>query len=326
MPKFNFKTGTFGSNLTIGAPQAQGLGSNLFGKSTTSVGGAISDKGSSGFMDGIKGIGKDALGSAPEIAELGIKALGGKEATIQGVGDKIFQTATTALFKGSLKTGNPFLIAGAGVLKLADLGNRYLGKTANKQGTDASLNTGGYAMQMSQGAGQKGTVSKRKLIGNINQQTKQADRSNLLAGSAAFKDYQNKLSAANTAGDIYSKNQQQLYGGLGTKVLSAKSGAKINPKKLSNIKKKAQYNVKKAQMGNSLDDGQKLSLGGKLNVIPDGALHARKNNYNGELAEQVTAKGIPVISYEEDGKIIQHAEIEHSEIIFTKEVTLQLEK
>lgn len=107
--------------------------------------------------------------------------------------------------------------------------------------------------------------------------------------------------------------------------LYAKKGARINPKKLSNIKKRAQYKVKKAQIGDTLDDGQKLALGGKINVIPEGALHARKNNYEGELAEQVTSKGIPVITYEEDGKIIQHAEIENSEIIFHKEVTDQLE-
>jgi hypothetical protein len=68
------------------------------------------------------------------------------------------------------------------------------------------------------------------------------------------------------------------------------------------------------------------ALGGKINVIPEGALHAHKNNYEGELGDQVTSKGIPVITYEEDGKITQHAEIEHSEIIFNKDVTDQLEE
>jgi hypothetical protein len=67
-------------------------------------------------------------------------------------------------------------------------------------------------------------------------------------------------------------------------------------------------------------------MGGQLtNVIPEGALHARKNNYNGDLGEQVTSKGIPVISIEDGGKITQHAEIEHSEIIFNKQVSTQLE-
>ena len=69
--------------------------------------------------------------------------------------------------------------------------------------------------------------------------------------------------------------------------------------------------------------------GGQMNVIPEGALHARLNHYDEvdeKLAEQVTDKGIAVVSVEEGGEIVQHAEIEHSEIIFRKEVTDKLEK
>lgn len=56
------------------------------------------------------------------------------------------------------------------------------------------------------------------------------------------------------------------------------------------------------------------------NVIPEGALH--KNKHHMEHAEGLTKKGIPVI--DDDGD--QQAEIEHSEIIFTLEVTKKLEK
>ena len=56
------------------------------------------------------------------------------------------------------------------------------------------------------------------------------------------------------------------------------------------------------------------------NVIPEGALH--KNRHHMEHAEGLTKKGIPVI--DEDGE--QQAEIEHSEIIFTLEVTKKLEE
>ena len=45
---------------------------------------------------------------------------------------------------------------------------------------------------------------------------------------------------------------------------------------------------------------------------------------NPEL-EGITKKGIPVITQEEGG-IVQHAEIERSEIIFTKEITDKLEE
>lgn len=56
------------------------------------------------------------------------------------------------------------------------------------------------------------------------------------------------------------------------------------------------------------------------NVIPEGALH--KNRHHMEHADGLTKKGIPVI--DEDGE--QQAEIEHSEIIFTLEVTRKLEE
>jgi hypothetical protein len=69
-------------------------------------------------------------------------------------------------------------------------------------------------------------------------------------------------------------------------------------------------------------------LGAKLpdlskNVIPSGALHARKHNL--EIEGEITNKGIPVISYEEGGEIKQHAEIEVNEIVLRKEATEYLE-
>lgn len=67
--------------------------------------------------------------------------------------------------------------------------------------------------------------------------------------------------------------------------------------------------------------------GGQMNVIPEGALHARKNHLTevDDIYKQVTHKGIPVITIEDDGEVVQHAEVEHSEIIFTKEVTDKME-
>ena len=67
----------------------------------------------------------------------------------------------------------------------------------------------------------------------------------------------------------------------------------------------------------------KLANGGKMNVIPDGALHARLNHMD---VDNITKKGIPVITQEDGGEILQHAEIERAEIIYRKEVTDQLER
>ena len=63
--------------------------------------------------------------------------------------------------------------------------------------------------------------------------------------------------------------------------------------------------------------------GGSINVIPDGALHARKHNMD---LDGITKKGIPVISEKDDGEIEQQAEIELNEIILRLEVTQKLEE
>ena len=67
----------------------------------------------------------------------------------------------------------------------------------------------------------------------------------------------------------------------------------------------------------------KFQQGGSINVIPDGALHARKHNMD---MDGITKKGIPVVSENKDGEIEQQAEIEKEEIILRLEVTQKLEK
>lgn len=61
--------------------------------------------------------------------------------------------------------------------------------------------------------------------------------------------------------------------------------------------------------------------GGQMSVIPEGALHARKNNMEG-AGEDITAKGIPVV----DNQGEQQAEIEREEIIYSKKATDTIEK
>lgn len=75
---------------------------------------------------------------------------------------------------------------------------------------------------------------------------------------------------------------------------------------------------------NKFENGGELEVfkqGGQMNVIPEGALHARKNNMEG-AGKDITAKGIPVV----DNKGEQQAEIEKNEIIFSKSVTDKIEE
>ena len=121
--------------------------------------------------------------------------------------------------------------------------------------------------------------------------------------------------------DTLSKNGDDwMY----TNTLSAKNGVKIKEvKRLSSLYNKRLISKEPLKEGTTVE----FKNGGSINVIPEGALHARKNNLteiNPEL-EGITKKGIPVISKEEGGEMIQHAEIERSEIIFNLETTKKLE-
>ena len=64
-----------------------------------------------------------------------------------------------------------------------------------------------------------------------------------------------------------------------------------------------------------------LQSGGSVNVIPEGALHARLNKMEGG-GKDFTKKGIPVVDINGE----QQAEIENNEIIFRKEVTDKIEE
>lgn len=76
----------------------------------------------------------------------------------------------------------------------------------------------------------------------------------------------------------------------------------------------------------------KLQNGGIIpstkNLIPEGALHARKHDLeskNSELEGNITKKGIPVVSGLTSNEMSQIAEIERGEIIFNLENTKIIE-
>ena len=369
------------------------------------------------------------LGTIVGVVDQGVDTalnLVGKQADDISGGEQVYSKLTSGALNMALKTGNPYLMAGAGVLKGLDYLNRYAGKTTDKQGT-IGIDTGAYTNLINSKANRKQTLlfSGKNRMNKLNSLTQSYDRQNLLAANANYAEQQNSLAAVNTAQDIASKNQQALFGGVNTRMLVAKKGAKINPAQLRNLVKKAQrgtklqkisfedwyntvpkdrndttsYNLRRAyelaprkelerwrtatpeqlkdttyhlktfywndagigefvksknhptvkeeiNFYNSdkakdfrakyklFDDGSdyyqyvpigKFQEGGKMNVIPEGALHARKHNLPEAIAEKVTNKGIPVITLEEGGDIKQHAEIEVNEIIFNKETTDKLE-
>lgn len=341
LPTLNFKNNLLGFDKTlktqITMPAANGLGSNLFKDKVTSSTGTLGS--SDDTKSWLSKMSPDLLSIAPDILDGGLKVAGAKEAELSSMAEGLWEKGSKAAFQTSVKTGNPIAMVATGVPYALSLLNKYGGKTTNTQNT-LGLDTGPYTTEISDKAGKKatmigtygtsllggiaGVLGRKTTLGknlfgnskldNINASTARADNKNLLSSTVGYANKKNLMSAQNTIQNIASKNNQQLMGGI----TFAKQGSKLTPVNLRVISNRVKSNLNKKVITSSQEVTQE-------NVIPEGALHARKNNYEGELAEQVTSKGIPVITYEEDGKIIQHAEIENSEIIFHKETTNKLE-
>lgn len=126
--------------------------------------------------------------------------------------------------------------------------------------------------------------------------------------------------------------QLQLNGGYQQNTVRAgKSGLKMDKdfaKRVVKLSEGKKSKVQKIQEEIRMEEVAGFKNGGAVNVIPDGALHAHKHHLEDvdEKFEEVTTKGIPVITEEKGGDIKQHAEVEREEIIFNLEVTKQLEK
>lgn len=120
--------------------------------------------------------------------------------------------------------------------------------------------------------------------------------------------------------------QLQLNGGYQQSTVRAgKSGLKMDREFAKRVIKLSNGKKSKAK---KIQEVAGFKNGGAVNVIPDGALHAHKHHLedvDGKF-EEVTTKGIPVITEEKGGDIKQHAEVEREEIIFNLDVTKQLEK
>ena len=132
---------------------------------------------------------------------------------------------------------------------------------------------------------------------------------------------ESKLRKSNSIADTYISQNQNMYSGYTPQLLLSRKGMKFP--ELDNARLLLQ------KLSKPIQEPPKFKDGGKLNVIAEGSLHARKHDLektNPELKGVITHKGIPVISHSEGGEIIQHAEIEGGELILNKDLTVKLEE
>lgn len=256
---------------------------------------AISSAGPIGAASGVV----DAIGSATGLNLDNIDADAAKRAGISG-------KAATQGFINSLP-GVSVLVGIFGGRTAKSYKSAEIDQMANAYGGSvADIN----AAQALSGKRMLGTGKANKFI-------REQNRVNNLITDISLE---SKLRKSNSAGDTYLSQNQNKYAGYTPQLLLSKKGMKFPELDVAR-------NIINSWTVKSTEEPQKFQLGGKMNLIPEGALHARKHNLekvNPELEGQITSKGIPVVAQGEGG-VIQQAEIEKEEVIFRKEFTNKLE-
>jgi hypothetical protein len=135
--------------------------------------------------------------------------------------------------------------------------------------------------------------------------------------------------SAQAADNTMSNIQEQQNGGYSAEILTAKKGTMLKRVKsiAEKVDRKKKLTKKRQKNKDKEDTVQQFYAGGA--VIPSGALHKNKHHIEDQredLDGNITKKGIPVITIEESGEIVQHAEVEKEEIIIPLSLTKQIEK
>ena len=212
----------------------------------------------------------------------------------------------------------------AGVSKLGRIANNVLsyipftgwgGKTNTAYTSEAVNQIGdafaGTRMQMQDAysmGDQRYAIGKNKANDAINE----SNNNNTIMTRLWFSNTLRKQNTANQ--DLREQYFNRIHGGNGD-VISSKFGSKL----LSREELDRIYHTK---------DISKFQNGGSI-LIPEGELHARKHHMdevNPELAEELTQKGIPVITTDSKANVTQVAEIEKEEMVLEKNLTDKIEE
>lgn len=191
--------------------------------------------------------------------------------------------------------------------------------------TDAIEMGSGYTGSMQTLQDAQALGDKRMLFGKrkANKFIKVANKMN---ETLTEMNLERKRMESNYAPQLYATNNQMIYNGYTPGLTLHKHGGAIP--ELDEVRSIMQSLQSKKQEFTS-EETQKFQLGGKMNMIVTGALHARKHNLeelNPVLEGEITKKGIPVITFDEGGEVKQQlAEVEQSEIILTLDTTKTIE-
>ena len=213
----------------------------------------------------------------------------------------------------------------AGILKGVNFATKAFGRSVD--GFNVNIDSNSYGSNLGHFEGRSGRVWENGKMERLNDQRNAQAQMALKAKNLVEDSKFEQRARQASLNDVMLANQMALAGGVDTSILAAKHGTRLKTMSdyvLARRKKLAE------QKQHSLDNVQ---TGTEPNVIPEGALHKNKNHID---LEDITKKGIPVISTEgtpttfeeikqKGGEIVQHAEIEENELILNLSLTKKLE-
>lgn len=238
-----------------------------------------------------------------------------------GIANNILSMAENIPVYGKFAT-----LAKFGINALNSLGGHTIASLKNDQYTQETLagTGGGYGDFMNTWDDAKKFAGKRAGLfdgSTYDDKVYEANRQLASLQGIIGKKKQDDLLTAQMEDRWNERTMMDMNGGLGN-VLFGRLGLKVE------ILPKVHAILNRPKVVDTLKEFEEeipeFKEGGKMNVIPEGALHARLHHM--ENAEGLTKKGIPVVSIAEGGEMEQQAEIELNEIIFNLEVTTELEK
>ena len=189
--------------------------------------------------------------------------------------------------------------------------------------TDAIEMGSGYTGSMQTLQDAQALGDKRMLFGK-RKANKFVNAANKMNETLTEMNLERKRMESNYAPQLYATNNQMIYNGYTPGLTLHKKGGTIP--ELDEVRSIMQSLQSKKQ---EIQEPQKFQLGGKMNMIVTGALHARKHNLeelNPNLEGEITKKGIPVVVMNEGGEVqSQRAEVESQELVLQIDTTKTME-
>lgn len=254
-------------------------------------------------------------------------SLAGKGLNALGVGTD-GQTTADAILGSSFFNWNVGLINALGAKKTNTIEQDK--ETWSRAGSSYMGALGLNQDAMNKSGKKYGWFSRKQYKQANNDINEQGKRQNILED---ITDYQSDRmeTLANQQDMINASYFNSIRGGYDqSAVRAAKQGGILNDFKAFQLAHKIAYNnlhtkQDKVDQNAKEDEIQAFQNGGQMSLIPEGALHKNKHHIedaNPDLKGEITEKGIPVVDKEGE----QVCEIERNEIIFSKELTDQIEQ